>query len=87
MQKNYSENSKPLRKRIGVIILLLVFGGYIAWFAYYNLFFPGPEYFGLSMWNSNARLTYTNTATCLTQFEKSGGNPSDMDGTYWGSLK
>ena len=87
MQKNYSENNKPLWKRIGVIILLLVFGGFIAWFAYYNFFFPDPEYFGLSTWNSNAKLTYTNTATCLTQFEKSGGNPSDMDGIYWGSLQ
>ncbi|MDE7293341.1 MAG: hypothetical protein K2N72_02845 [Oscillospiraceae bacterium] len=73
-------------KQTVIVILLLVFGGVIAWNSY--ILFAVPEgYFGIWVWNSNAKLTYTNTATCLTKYEESGGSPSDMDGIYWGSLQ
>ncbi|MDE6592994.1 MAG: hypothetical protein K2K57_08025 [Oscillospiraceae bacterium] len=68
------------------VILLMVLGGIIAWNSYI-LSFISEDYYGISTWNSNAKLTYTNTAACLTKYEKLGGNPSYMDGIYWGSLQ
>ncbi len=79
---------KRIGKQTVKVILLLVLGGVIAWNSYILYYFGfHEEYYGISGWNSNAKLTYTNTATCLANFEKSGGNPSDMDGVYWGSLQ
>lgn len=83
---------RPLWKRIGrgaaKVFLLLVIGGVLSLFAvpfsFNSLNSYGHAKSGL---NSHAKLMYSNAASCLVNYEKHGGDPSDMDGTYWGSLQ
>lgn len=75
---------KRIAKALGMIILMLALGYLLLLFIASNIGYTSLD--SISLDNSNAKLTFTNTAAIITKYEAKGGDPKALDGAYWGSL-
>lgn len=75
---------KRIAKSIGAVLLMLLLGRVLVFFGFQTVGYSYES--SLSPDNSNAKLTFTNTATIITKYEAKGGDPCELDGAYWGSL-